>query len=444
MPLDIQGAPVPEFLEDGPTPRHSTFQVKSSQDTLEALCRDLSSASRPLFIWGNGVKVAGAEAMAVQLIESLGLPSVFTWNASDILPYNHEYNFGRPGVVAQRHPNFIVQNADLVVSVGCSLDNVITAYNPSNFAPRAQKYIIDVDPEQLAAVAVAPATKINVSATEFLAYMLSKNEYLIYKNDVKIWTDKCTNLKNKYENDFPNVVEGQVKLSHKDAVLALSEALDPGQLIATGSSGLAIEAFYMMFRNKIGQKYFLTSGLGAMGYGLPASIGISVENPGRSVVLIESDGSLAMNVQELQTLSNRKLPVCICLMNNNGYASIRNTQENYFDRRYFGTGPEAGQNMPNWSNLAHAYNLKYREITKAGDIASSIRWFNQSKLPTVLDIRLASGEKLLPKCAAIQSVDGNIFSMPLEDMSPLLPIEEIKQIMDGNVAEVSLQARENG
>ncbi len=441
IPLDVQGALLPEMHEAMVALEPLKDDATSNKSVLDELCRNLVSASRPLFLWGNGVKVGRAEDKAAQLIEALGLPSVFTWNASDILAYDHACNFGRPGVVAQRHPNLIVQNADLLISVGCSLDNVITAYNPQHFAPRALKYAVDVDPEQLANLKVAPIEKINMSAEEFIDYLLSNKQVLSSKLDISDWKDKCVSLKARYQDDFPNIVDGNFGVSHKDAVLSLSEALEPGQLIATGSSGLAIEAFYMIFRNKVGQKYFLTSGLGAMGYGLPASIGISVENPGKTVILVESDGSLAMNMQELQTLRNLELPVCICLMNNNGYASIRNTQENYFNKRYFGTGPEANQKMPDWSLVAKTFDLHYREVTVEKDIRVCLREFSKSKRPTLIDVRLASGEKLLPKCAAIPQESGNIISMPLEDMSPLLDIEDLLDAMDGNVSQASIDAR---
>ncbi len=444
IPLDVQGAPLPELLKS-----HTRVEVPKDKKTtkvsvvLNELIQELGSASRPVFIWGNGVKADGAGAKALELIEAVGLPSVFTWNASDVLHYNHEYNFGRPGVVAQRHPNFIIQNADLIVSVGCSLDNVITAYNAKNFGPRAKKYVVDVDFEQLSSVSVDPAVKINLSASAFLDHLLQCKQELINALQIDDWVQKCTHLKKKYEDDFPNVVEGSLGISHKEAVLELSKSLAPNQLIATGSSGLAIEAFYMMFRNKIGQKYFLTSGLGAMGYGLPSSIGIALENPGKTVVLIESDGSMAMNMQELQTLKNLNLPVCICLMNNDGYASIRNTQENYFNNRYFGTGKEANQSMPNWKAVASTFGLIYHDIRNLSDLSLALDEFNNRKSATFIDIKLARGEKLLPKCAAIPQDDGTIVSMPLEDMQPLLSLEELTSVMDGNVSEISFNVRKS-
>ena len=217
--------------------------------------------------------------------------------------------------------------------------------------------------------------------------------------------------------------------------------MDEGQIIATGSSGLAIEAFYMMFRNKKRQKYFLTSGLGSMGYGLPASIGISCENIGKSIILIESDGSFAMNLQELQTVVNNDLPICIVLMNNEGYASIRNTQTNYFDNRFFGTGVEAGQAMPNWEKIARAFGIFYDEIKNIEELSPAMLRFKKRNKATLVNVKLTSNEKLLPKCAAMPQEDGKIVSMPLEDMMPLLSLKELTEIMGIHLNPLSVSIR---
>ena len=199
----------------------------------------------------------------------------------------------------------------------------------------------------------------------------------------------------------------------------------------------------MMFRNKKGQKYFLTSGLGAMGYGLPSSIGIAAENKDQTVILIESDGSLAMNVQEMQTVVNNALPIGVVLMNNDGYASIRNTQKNYFLERYFGTGIEGGQKMPCWQALCEAYGFEYVSVNELSELALAIAKFQRTRRPTLIDVLLTKNEMLAPKCSAMPQSDGSILSMPLEDMSPLLPIEVVKDIMGPDIDPLSKQAREN-
>lgn len=437
VPLDLQGAPYVESKK-----KYSKVVKNINNDwNIKKVINLLKSARKPLFFWGNGVKLDKCEDLTAKLIEDYGLPSVFTWNASDIVDYNNKWNYGRPGVVAQRHANFIVQKSDLIVAVGTSLDNVLTAYNPKNFAPFAKKIIVNIDENQLFHSSIPKSIKICTSAKNFIKKLYENLDQNQFGLNIEPWVKECEHLKNQFQNDFPNEHKKDGKISHKDFVLELSSILKKDQLIATGSSGLAVEAFYMMFRNKTGQKYFLTSGLGSMGYGLPASIGISCENIGRSVVLVESDGSFAMNLQELQTVVNNKLPICIILMNNEGYASIRNTQSNYFDNRFFGTGLEAGQTMPNWETVARAFGVLYEDIQSIDELGPSVDRFEENRKATLINVRLTPNEKLLPKCAAMPQEDGKIVSMPLEDMTPLLPLEKLNEIMENKLNQLSVSVR---
>ena len=222
---------------------------------------------------------------------------------------------------------------------------------------------------------------------------------------------------------------------------ALSDAIPPDIPIATGSSGLAIEVFYSTFRNKPGQRIFLTSGLGAMGYGLPAAIGICLAHDRRPTVAVESDGSLQLNLQELATLKALNLPITLFVMNNAGYASIRNTQRNYFDARYIGTGPEAGLFLPDLERLAAVYELPFRRLADAAELAPGLASVLSVPGPMLCDVRLVSDEALWPKVAALPQPDGSMLSMPLEDMSPLLPLETLEREMIVPLLAASRRAR---
>jgi len=196
-------------------------------------------------------------------------------------------------------------------------------------------------------------------------------------------------------------------------------------LVITGSSGLAVEVFYTAFRNKVGQRLFLTSGLGAMGYGLPASIGACLGSGKRQTVCIESDGSLMLNLQELATLKQLNLPITLVIMNNNGYASIRNTQRNYFNERYIGSGKSSGLWIPDFIQLATAMGIPCLRVTDIEQINAAL--FDDSL--KVVEVMLKEDETLSPKVSAMPQSDGSIISMPLEDMSPLLPRAVLRQEM---------------
>lgn len=221
----------------------------------------------------------------------------------------------------------------------------------------------------------------------------------------------------------------------------LSNAFPEDSLIVTGSSGLGIESFYTAFSNKKGQRVFLTSGLGAMGYGLPAMIGASQVNKERPVIGVESDGSFQMNLQELLTIKALNLNLKIFIINNKGYASIRSTQRNYFDSRYVGTGPEAKLFMPNIGDIARSIGIKAVSVDKVEDLAKVIAQCLAWEGTIICDIHVMNNESLWPKSAAIPQEDGSMLSMPLEDMSPLLPIEEMESIMSSQLETRSYLAR---
>ena len=255
------------------------------------------------------------------------------------------------------------------------------------------------------------------------------------------WRSRCGDWKRRYAMKDGKAFPTRGPISHFHFADALSDAIPADTPVGTGSSGLAVEALYAGFRNKPGQRIFLTSGLGAMGYGLPAAIGTCYGNDGKPMVAVESDGSLQLNLQELATLVGQKLPICLVVMNNGGYCSIRNTQRNYFDSRFIGTGPEAGLLMPDLARLAQAYDLPYLKISDAADLAGGLARGLALPRPCIVDVQLIPDETLSPKSAAIPRADGSIVSMPLEDMSPLLPIEVLEAEMSIPLLPASYEAR---
>jgi len=439
VPLDVQAAPVdPAMLAPFAPP--APAPASSCADQLDAIAALLARAERPLVLAGHGVRLAGAARPFRALVERLNVPAVTTWNALDLLPWDHPLNAGRPGVVALRGANFAVQNCDLLLAIGCRLDNIITAYNARGFARAARKVVVDVDANELAKLDMDLDHAVVMDAGRFIA-ALTAHPGTVAASARAPWLARIADWKRRYPvcDGKPFATEGPI--SHFHFADALSDALPPDTLVGTGSSGLGIEAFYTAFRNKPGQRVFLTSGLGAMGYGLPAAIGACLGNASAPMVAVESDGSLQLNLQELATLAAQRLPICLMVMNNAGYASIRNTQRNYFQSRYLGTGPEAGLMLPDLARLAAVYGLPYLAIDDAAGLADGLRRALDLPRPCLIDVRLMPDETLAPKCAAIPRADGSIVSMPLEDMSPLLPLETLEREMQSPLSPSSYDAR---
>lgn len=441
IPLDVQAARINPAQLPGFTPpdAQSGAQPTDLAATAQEVLALIAQAERPLLFVGHGVRLAGAASAFAALAEQLQIPVATTWNALDLLPWDHPLNVGRPGVVALRGANFAVQNCDLLVSIGSRLDNVLTAYHPRGFARHARKVIVDVDAAEIAKLDMDIDLPVVADAGAFIA-ALGRGRQPATRPETVAWRTRCQRWKTRYPVNDGQHFPASGAISHYHFVSALSDALHADTLIGTGSSGLAVEVFYTVFRNKPGQRVFLTSGLGAMGYGLPAAIGACLANGGKPMVAVESDGSLQLNLQEFATLAAQRLPITLVVMNNGGYASIRNTQRNYFEGRYVGTGPEAGLLLPDLERIAHTYGLPFNRIEDASELSRLGRLIAEPG-PRIVEVVLTPNETLFPKVAALPQADGTMVSMPLEDMSPLLPLERLEAEMLVPLAPASLAAR---
>jgi len=441
IPLDIQAAPISPSKLLGfkiLTNKKNSARLFNKYDEIIKL---INSSERPIILAGHGIRLSKASKDFTSMCRMLKIPIVTTWNAMDLLPNSSRLNIGKPGTVALRAPNFAIQNSDLLISIGARLDNVVTAYNPQNFAKNAKKIIVDIDLNELNKFKMKVYFKINLDAKVFLENLNSKTaKYKIKK--FSDWINKCNDWKKRYSINDGGKFSRNKKISHLQLVDTLSDCLPKNSLIVTGSSGLAIESFYMAFRNKPGQRVFLTSGLGAMGYGIPALIGALNSNKYKEVICIESDGSFLMNLQEILTLKISKKPFKLFILNNNGYASIRNTQKNYFKGRYIATGPESDLFLPDICKLFDSIGINTIKVKNIDGLIDGVNKVLRSKKSIVCDILLREDETLWPKSAAIPQKNGSMLSMPLEDMSPLLSREQLKAEMIYPLSEASKKIKD--
>jgi acetolactate synthase-1/2/3 large subunit len=438
IPLDVQAATIDPANLTGFTPAQAPPpDLSAAVSELVAL---INQAERPLILAGHGIRLAQATEAFRHLAPQLGIPVVATWNAMDLIPATDPLMVGKPGAVALRAANFAVQNCDLLIAIGARLDNVVTAFNPARFGRDARKVVVDVDPAELAKFTHKIDLKIEADARDFLEALAGAADGLVPR-DRSRWLERCLDWKRRYGVNDNKPFPAAGPISHYHLMQTLSEEIPEQTLIVTGSSGLGIESFYTAFQTKPGQRVFLTSGLGAMGYGLPAMIGAGVANGRRPFVGVESDGSLQMNLQELATLKAQNLPVWLFLINNNGYASIRATQRNYFAGRMVATGPDSGLFIPDILALCQAVGLPAARVSDAADLRAAVRSTLAQPGPVVLDVQVCPDETLWPKSMALPQPDGSMLSMPIEDMSPLLPLEELRAQMLGPLAPESERAR---
>ncbi len=443
VPLDVQSRinnaeiSASQNEEKADDPEHQSRLETCVSDVIKAL----QEAERPVIIPGFGVKCARQSDNLRQLIEAKDLPVALTWPMADFLPFDHKLNCGRFGVVAKRYPNMILQKADFVLVLGSRLDNIQTAFNADRFARQAKTFVVDIDIAELRKMP-AKVTSYNLDLSVLVPLLSSRLKGNSAPTSRRAWLEDIDRIRTKFAREtFAYLGAGDDDLSIYDFMEALSDAFTGGETIVTGSSGLAIEVFYTHFRNQSDQWIALTTGLGSMGYGLPALLGASAAGSGKCF-LFESDGSMMMNLQELQSLKTLDNPLTIFVQNNGGYASIRATQENYFESRFVGTGSTSKLEVPDFEKVAASFGFDFMRITAESDISALLKRAVEANGQLLVDVVLRKDEKLMPKCGVTRLSNNQLVSQPLEDMTPLLSIEELRDAIGDNMDVASLKLRQ--
>ena len=437
VPLDVQAAKV----RRGSVPLSSfgvckDFGIDIRRDVVRIndLLRPLAGKFvRPLMLVGQGVRHANAVEDVMGYASRYNIPVVTTFPAKDFIEFTNKLFVGHPGNVALRGGNLAVQNCDLLISIGSSLNNIVTAYNPKLFAKNAQKIIFDIDTEELRKHEIPNSIKIKAGVKDAIIG-LEESQIVSIQID-QSWLEYLKHLKSKYS--YPHDIAFADMFKAKDGgrlsiyqvVDKLSYLLCEYKLIITGSSGLCIEAFYMLFRNQEGQRIIIDSGLGSMGYGLPALIGACNAAPTEKVILYEGDGSLQMNIQELATIAGNNYNCLIIVISNNGYASIKNSQKGYFDGRLLGCDAESGLHLPKLRGLVEAYEIQYYGVWAIEDLTKAVDMSRKVSGPVVIEVFTDGEVTLQPRVKSIKLEDGKMVSLPIEDMMPLLDLGELKAAM---------------
>ncbi|MGB8013051.1 MAG: thiamine pyrophosphate-binding protein [Terriglobales bacterium] len=434
IPIDVQAAPIEPDSMRGFDPAESS---QPDQDDLAAKVRDvierLNRAERPFIFAGNGVRVSGAAAVFEKLVRLLNVPVGLTWMAMDLLDDDDPLFVGRPGTVASRAANFALQNSDFVLVIGTRLDPPLMGWDPHQFARGAYKTVVDIDPAELRKLEGAIDNPICADARSFIDAVLKQAGSALDKNkDRSPWLQRCQDWKTRYPLVLPeHRAPGLVSLYHLAEVIG--QEVGPNDRVVSGSSGSAIETFLLAYRARKGRRVFHTAGLGAMGYGIAASIGVCLGSGGRKTICVDGDGGLQLNIQELATIAHLKLPIKLFVLNNQGYASIRASQTNYFGGPNIGCSPETGVSVPDYRKVARAYGLKTALIEGQGegqaDLRASVRKVLRSRGPVVCDVHIIPDEIRAPRVTSIQRPDGSFLSKPLEDLWPFLDRDEFAQNM---------------
>ena len=427
IPLDVQATVVDEKKLIGYTP----FEMKKSSNLEKQVLQTiehLNKADRPVLLAGNGIRLANGIELFEELVNVLNIPILTTWNGIDLIEEDNKLYYGRPGGLGHRYANFMQQNSDFFLSVGARLNLLQTGYNFDGFAREAVKVMVDIDNAELQKINVRPDLAICADAKEFIELILKHKDKIVKKNRNE-WFAYGDRLKEKY----PVVPKEYWK--QKDSVNTyclletISDNMTKDDIFVSGSSGSCIEISMQTFKVKKGQRVFSTKALASMGYGLPSTIGATLASGKKKTVSVNGDGGFQMNIQELQTIRRMNLPIKIFVLCNEGYAAIYGTQTNLFDGNLVACNEASNLSFPNLISVANAYGLRTSIITNNVELEQKVKEVLEGNDPVVCQVCVPLDLKVLPKQVSYKRQDGQMESMPLEYLNPMLDEIEFMENM---------------
>lgn len=443
IPMNIQSAMVEETTNPAlELPVLDIQENKQLEDSVHEIINQLKLAKRPLFWLGNGIRLSNAQNLVQGLIEEFSIPALVSWAGIDLIDSNHPLVYGRAGTYGQRCANFVLQNCDFLICIGTRLSISQIGYDINEMAREAKIAFIDIDKHEINKLGDKIDFKINANAKDFMQLML-KASVQIEKNAFTNWIERCNYFRAKYpwvnQTDHPDV-DGFI--NSYTFMEKLNAHLKEGQIITT-DMGTALLSGHQVLRLRNGQRLMTSTGLGEMGYGLPAAIGASVAMDKGEVMCLNCDGGMMMNLQELQTIIHHKLPIKVIIFNNDGYLMIKHTQNALFKGRRSGVDKNTGVTCPNFSELAKSFGYPSYQIRTWEDFDHVIPEVQAYNGPLICEVFMHPQQLFVPKLSLAIQEDGSLISPPLEDLSPFIPRAELEENMYAGMHEKSVKINVN-
>ena len=425
IPLDIQASNINADNLKSFVPEEKTNTNVNFTDEFAKL---LDAAKRPVILAGYGIKTSNSSDAFKKLIDKLNIPVLLTWKAMDLLEDEHPLFYGRPGNIGQRCANFIQQNSDLIITIGARLDFGQIGYDHLNFAPNAKKVIVDVDSDELKKFKFKTDLSLNMDASDFINSCLEASS--LGNKDYSEWINNCNELKERFPVNNKDYYCDREGCSTYLLMDIFNDLTDDKTVFAPGNSGACSEVFCQNYRVKKGQRIVTTNTLGSMGTGLPSAIGACVSSKDSLTICVNGDGGFQMNIQDLETVHRLNLPIKFFVLNNGGYGSIRNSQDNYFDSFYVGAESSSGVTLPETERIAYAYKIPYFIIKNNDEMRDITQKILNTSGPVLCEVLVSPDEKTLPRTKSVVMEDGKMKSMPFEDLYPFLDRDEFNSIMN--------------
>ncbi|MCR5126877.1 MAG: thiamine pyrophosphate-binding protein [Lachnospiraceae bacterium] len=424
VPLDIQRAEVPKNLVKRKASRNISGNYRL-ENAVDSMVEHLKKAKRPLLLAGQGVSLSGAREGFEELYEAIQVPVVTARLGIDLIESDNRLYVGRPGNYGERSANFAIQNADLILSLGCRMASSTVGHTPSMFGKNAYKIVVDIDQEELEKPGVSIDEKVRLDCYEVIRELnrrVEKEELPDYKE----WVKQCNEWKKNYPVVQPEYRDEKPVNSYY-FVDKLSE-LAPNSANILVDTGSCFHVACQTWKIKKGQQFLTTGGISSMGYWC-AGIGACIANDRADTVVITGDGSLQMNIQEFAPIHHNKLPIKTFVLNNNGYLLIRSTQRNFMEDRFVGEGPNSGVWCPELKKIASAYEIPYIRIENVDEIEEKVKQVFEMKGPVICEVMTPEWQALVPRITSEKMPDGTLVAHEYSDMYPFLSREEYKKNM---------------
>jgi acetolactate synthase-1/2/3 large subunit len=424
IPLDVQGALIDEEQLLSFTPPEENNNNEQLKASVAKVIEILKTAQRPVVVAGRGIRISGAQNLFLETFEKLNIPILSTFNGMDLVPSTHPLFKGRIGTIGDRAGNFTLQNSDCIICIGTRNNIRQISYMRGMFGREATKIIVDIDEAELYKPTIKADLPIHADAKIFISELRIQSQSEVLP-DWEWWNNWSDERKNKYTAVLPEY-KAQDALVNPYYFTELLTSLCVENDIFIAANATPSIVLFQAGIIKPNQQVIMNSGSASMGYDLPAAIGASIAKPNQRIICLVGEGSLMMNLQELQTIIHHQLPIKIFIYNNNGYSSIKQTQENLFAGRYVASGPASGVTFPDLIKLSEAFGYNTRSIQTQAGMEEIIQEVLDMEGPVVCNVKLPSDYKFSPKLSSERKPDGTMVSKPLEDMFPFMDREEFK------------------
>ena len=425
VPMDIQSAEIDADKLRGFSAKE-LYQEKTNatEKEISGIVEDFNSSKRPVIIAGQGVRLSGSIDLFDKFVHKHSIPFVTSRMGTDVLPTEDELYIGRIGNKGTRAGNFAVQNADYVLVLGSRLSVSSTGQQYEYFARNAKVVVVDIDKHEHTKNTVHIEQVINADVNSVLDKLTLPDDM-----DFSGWAKKCKHWKDKWPVCLKEYYADDSGINMYLFVEEISRTFKDDSVLI-GDAGSAVYVPPQGIRTTTKKQRYITSGAQAeMGFSLPAAIGVSVARGGKEVLAITGDGSLQMNIQELQTLKHYGFPVKLFVWNNDGYLSIRATQRKFFEGRFLGTDKTNGVSFPDLEKISDAYGLKYVRIATVAEVHDKLVEVLSYNEPVVCEVMSIRDQEVIPSISSKKMDDGRLVSMPPEDMYPFLGRDEFHREM---------------